>query len=216
MNADSLVALIPEKEGTEKIEAMNLLSNVICRKNIDSSINLATQAIELSEKLEYQKGLADGYFNVGNGYFLLDSLQPTISNYLKALRIYEDLEPSEEYGNLCLQLSIVNYYTGRFKDNNDYCRQAIHIYERINDRKGQAMANLGMGTIKYVIYKEWDSAIYYCHQALTFLDPAVNPNDVAFIYSEMGRIHFKQFQEFNDTSYLSKALSWYFKGYKPT
>ncbi len=64
------------------------------------------QAIELSEKLEYQKGLADGYFNVGNGYFLLDSLQPTISNYLKALRIYEDLEPSEEFGNLCMQLSM--------------------------------------------------------------------------------------------------------------
>ncbi len=55
LNADSLVAMIPEKEGTDKIEALNLLSNVICRKDIDSSINLATQAIELSEKLEISK-----------------------------------------------------------------------------------------------------------------------------------------------------------------
>jgi len=29
LNADSLVALIPKKEGIEKIEAINLLSNVI-------------------------------------------------------------------------------------------------------------------------------------------------------------------------------------------
>ena len=114
LNADSLVKLIPEKEGIEKIEALNLLSNVICRRNIDSSINLATQAIDLSEKLEYQKGLADGYHNVGNGYFLLDSLQPTISNYLKALRIYEDLEPTEEFGNLCMQLYLINLFTRRW------------------------------------------------------------------------------------------------------
>ncbi len=212
LNADSLLSIIIEKDGTEKIEALNLLSNVICRKNTDSSLTLASQAIELSEELEYQKGLADGYFNTGNVYFLLDSLQPTISNYLKALRIYEDLEPSEEYGNLCMQLSIVNFYTGRFKDNHDYCRQAIHIYERTDDRKGLAMANLGMGAIKYVIYKELDSAIYYCHKALTFLDPAVEPTDVAFVYSEIGRIQSKKFQEYNDTSYLRKALSWYFKG----
>ncbi|MEZ5082593.1 MAG: hypothetical protein R2750_03975 [Bacteroidales bacterium] len=57
-------------------------------KNIDSSILLANHAIELSEKLEYQKGLADGYFNVGNVWFLRDSLAPTISNYLKAYWTY--------------------------------------------------------------------------------------------------------------------------------
>ncbi len=41
LNADSLAALISEKEGAEKIDVINLLSNVICRKDIDSSINLA-------------------------------------------------------------------------------------------------------------------------------------------------------------------------------
>ncbi len=71
LNADSLAALIPEKKGTELAEVLNLLSNVICRKDIDSSISLASRAIVISEKLEYKKGLADGYFNVGNGYLLL-------------------------------------------------------------------------------------------------------------------------------------------------
>ena len=85
-----------KKKTFELVETLNLLSNVICRKDIDSSINLANWAIELSEELEYQKGLADGYFNIGNGYFLMDSIQPTIINYLKAQRIYEDLEPTEE------------------------------------------------------------------------------------------------------------------------
>jgi len=37
LNADSLAALLLEKEGTEHVEVLNLFSNVICRKDIDSS-----------------------------------------------------------------------------------------------------------------------------------------------------------------------------------
>ncbi len=218
LNADSLVELLPVKEGTDKIDAMNLLSNVICRKDIDSSINLATQAIELSEKLEYKKGLADGYFNVGNGYFLLDSLQPTISNYLKALRIYEDLEPSVEYGNLCMQLSMINYYTGRSKakgsSTKNYCRQALHIYERINDRTGQAMANLGIGTSIYLNSTEYDSANYYHNKALSFLDSAIDQNEVAYNYQQIANAYKHCYQKFRDTTCFTKALSYYFKALK--
>jgi len=210
LNADSLVTLISEKDGTEKIEALNLLSNVICRKDIDSSILLATHAIELSEKLEYQKGLADGYFNVGNGYFLLDSLQPTISNYLKALRIYEDLEPSLEYGNLCVQLSMVNYYTGRSKDNN-YGTKALQLYESIDDKVGQAMLNHGKGSTK-LMDKEFDSAAYYYKKALTFIDPALDQTEAAYIYKEMGGMNKGKFRESSDTSYFFESAYWYNKG----
>jgi len=211
LNADSLLSLISEKDGTEKIEALNLLSNVICRKNIDSSILLATRAIELSEKLEYQKGLADGYFNVGNGYFLLDSLQPTISNYLKALRIYEDLEPTEEFGNLCVQLGLMNYFSGRFEITQQYFRQALSIYNRIDDKTGKFIANFAIGIVKHDKFQEWDSAIYYSNKALLFLDPLIDQNEVVLIYRDIAIIYKRQFSESNDTSYLYKALSWYIK-----
>jgi signal transduction histidine kinase/DNA-binding response OmpR family regulator len=211
LNADSLVALLPEKKGTEKIDVLNLLSNVICRKDIDSSINLATKAIELSEKLKYQKGLADGYLNVGNGYFLLDSLQPTISNYLKALRIYEDIEPSEEFGNLCMQLALTNYFSGRFEVTLQYFWQAQSIYNKIDDKKGQAMAYNGMGVMKGVLYNQLDSTIYYCNKALLFLDPPFDQNEVAYLYQEIGVTYNKQFYNSKDTSYFTKALSFFFK-----
>ena len=82
LNADSLAALLTEKEGSEKADVLNLLSNVICRNDIDSSISLATEAIQISEHLDYKKGLADAYYNLGNASFLLDNLEPTIANYL--------------------------------------------------------------------------------------------------------------------------------------
>jgi len=214
LNADSLVALISEKEGIEKIDVINILSNVICRQYIDSSINLATQAIELSEKLEYQKGLADGYFNTGNVYFLLDSLQPTISNYLKALRICENLGPSEEYGNLSIQLSILNFFTGRFDESADYGKLALQIYEKLNDSAGQSMIYLGMGSVKHQIYQDWDSAIYFTDMALRYLDPVYEQNEAAIIYDEKGLIYFKKLLEFKDTSDYNKALYWFYEALK--
>lgn len=198
LNDDSLTALISEKDGKEKIKALNLLSNVICRKNIDSSILLANQAIELSNKLDYQKGLADGYFNLCNGYFLLDSLPPTISNYLKALRIYEDLEPTQEYGNLCMQFAFINYITGRFENEPDYGKLAMRIFGEISDSTGLSMLYLGTATLKE-LEKDWDSALYYTDLALSYLDPEMEPNEAAIIYNEKGLIYYKK--KFRNSGY---------------
>lgn len=210
LNADSLTFIIPEKEGTEKINVLNLLSNVICRKNIDSSINLATQAIYLSEKIEYQKGLADGYFNLGNGYFLIDSLQPTISNYLKALRIYENIEPSEEFGNLCLQLSLVNYHAGRLDVTMEYVRLAKSIYDKTDDKTGKFQANFSLGLCKKDV-RELDSAFYYYHKALTYLDLSRDQDQVAYVYNAIGLNHARQAGP-NDTSSFNTTISWLKKG----
>jgi signal transduction histidine kinase/CheY-like chemotaxis protein len=210
LNADSLLALIPDKEGTEKVEALNLLSNAICRKNIDSSILLASQAIELSEKLEYQKGMADGYFNVGNGYFLLDSLQPTISNYLKALRIYEDLEPTEEYGNLCMLLGFINYVSGRFETEPDYGKRALQIYHSIGDSAGQSMVYLGTATVKELL-QDSDSALYFIDQALLFIDPEKASNEGAIIYNEKGLTHYFRYMRSGDTADYKNAIHWFYK-----
>lgn len=213
LNADSLVALLPEKEDTELIEVLNLLSNVICRENIDSSINLAYKAIDLSEKLAYQKGLADGYFNVGNVYFLLDSLQPTITNYLKAQRIYEDIDPTEEYANLLMQLGVVNYFTGRIEVSRPYNRQAKRIYESLGDKEGLFNASFGMG-IYYHVHRPFylDSVIHYCLNAKSFFDTLTDQDKLAYLYAEIGEACQVKFRETLDTSYLYDALSWNYKG----
>ena len=213
LNADSLVALLPEKKDVELVKALNLLSNVICRKDIDSSINLAKRAIELSEKLEYQKGLADGYFNVGSGYFLHDSIQPTIINYLKAQRIYEDLEPTEEYANLLMQLGVVNYFTGKLEVSKPFNRRANKIYESINDSLGMYNANFGMGVYYHVHRPLYlDSVIYYCLKAKSFLDTVNDQNKIAYLYTEIGGACQAKFGKTKDTSYLYKALEWNYEG----
>jgi tetratricopeptide (TPR) repeat protein len=205
LDADSLASLIPGKKDTEKIDALNLLSKVICKVNIDSSINLSNQAIRLSEKLEYKKGLADGYFNLGDYYYMLDSLEPTISNYLKALRFYEDLGPSLEYGNLLMQLGWINFYKNRFEYAYKYMILAKSIFERIDNDELVAYASFGLGRAK-TVFGEHDSAIYYINKSL-LVDSVEHGESWAWGYFGLDIIYFNQFDESKDTTYLRLGIS---------
>ena len=219
-DADSLVLVIKDKEGKEKIDALNYLSNVLCRKNTDSSIICATQALQLSKHLEYRKGIADSYYYLGNDYYLRDSLRPTITNYLKALRIYEDLDPTEEYGNLLWQLAVVNALNERWENALPYCKESLVVYGKINDIPGIRVSTVGLALVcKYLAvsdsalyYHYLDSALYYNYKALDILEQYPNQKQFANVCNEMGINNGFRFWDSGDTVYLTKAISWFVKG----
>ncbi len=91
VNVDSLQKILPGLYDYEKVGALNKLSQALLVSNPDSSIGMANRSIALSEKLDYQKGLADGFFNLGNCYYVLDEFKPTINYYLKALELMKIL-----------------------------------------------------------------------------------------------------------------------------
>ena len=204
--------MLPVKEGNEKVDVLNLLSNVICRQNIDSSINLANRAINLSQKLNYKKGLADGYYNTGNAYYLLDTLEPTITNYMKAFRIYEELSPSEWYGNVCLNIAGVNYFAGRDDEVMPYVYKAKSIFESLDDREGlyNACFSMAIGKCTLVPY-EFDTAIYYYKKAMNYLNTDGDQNYLSILHRDIAIIYRRQFYATNDTSVLSKSITWFYK-----
>ena len=210
-DADSLVLVIKEKEGKEKVDALNCLSNVLGRKDIDSSLYCATKAIRIAEKLRYRKGLADGYFFLGNYYYLLDSIRPMITNYLKALRIYEDLKPCEEYANLCSQLAVVNALRDRWENTLPYWQKTLELYHKLNDTLGIRSATVGIA-LNFNYLGERDSAILYNKKALAILDKYPNPAQYGCVYNELGRLNGQNFSEFKDTAYITKAISYFAKG----
>ncbi len=71
INVDSLQLIILGLDGREKADAMNKLSGAYWDNDSDSSISKAKRAITISEELNYQKGLANGLFNLGNAYYAL-------------------------------------------------------------------------------------------------------------------------------------------------
>jgi len=207
MDSDSICQLLAELDGTEKIDTLNSLAYRIAKDYPDSSMKLATLTIQMSDSMNYKKGLADGYQNLGESYFVFDSLFLAMTNYLNALRIYEQTGPAIEAANLCDRLAILNRDIGRFQSEIAYHFKTIEILKRIKrlDKLYDSYHNIAF------IYDEmgkFDSALFYNEIALSYSDSSnfyVCCNNFGYIYGN-------QFLNTNDTSYLDKSIDWFLKG----
>jgi len=210
-NADSLQRILPDLEGIERIDALNKLSLAWCLDNPDSSINIVSKTVALSERLDYKKGIADAYYNIGNYYFFLDSIKPMVRNYLEALSIYEEIDPCVEMGCVLSQLALVNRLTGRNEQAKKYFRRAIHIYYLLSEHRHEINATLTMGII-YNLSQEYDSAFYLYDRVFNLLDKHPDTLLLASVYHDYGRncahVHY-----YNNGSkeMLKEAISWRFK-----
>lgn len=218
INVDSLQQLLPELKGTEKIDALNKLSLALCRDDPDSSISIAKYTIALSEQADYQKGRGDGFFNRGMAYSFSDSLKPSTINYLNALRIYEEIEPStNELAETLMQLSFLNWIAGRYGIAREYCRKAKDIYKSVSNCKGEAWA---VYTLSHFCNtddtRQYDSAMYYLDRTLEILDEYPDQKILFMAYQNYGNCYYsKYWDEKPETlDFLYKSIELYFKAYE--
>jgi signal transduction histidine kinase/CheY-like chemotaxis protein len=186
INADSLNLVLPELSGTEKIDALNRIAFGIFGEFPDSCIAISDCSVSLAEELDYPKGIADGYFNSGNGYYMKDSLKTAVVYYLKALRIYEDLPPSTEMGLLLGVLSDLNLSAGRFNTAVSYQKKAVDLYKQLSLFHYEVIAfNRLANCFWYDESKssKWDSAYYYHQKALDLLK--IHPDNKLFAVTYM-------------------------------
>ncbi len=88
---DSLKALLKNVSSEEKVEVLNELSKAYFGISPEKILEFGNQALELSEKLDYKKGIAQAFNRIGSGYFYLSNYDKALEYYLKSLEIYEDI-----------------------------------------------------------------------------------------------------------------------------
>ena len=88
--------LFPDLTDIAKIDSLNSIAQSIYKDFPDSCKKLADITLSMSDSLDYQKGLAFGYLNLGRSYLYKDSLFPAMINLLKSERIYEEMDSSSD------------------------------------------------------------------------------------------------------------------------
>ncbi|MCF8236363.1 MAG: HAMP domain-containing histidine kinase, partial [Bacteroidales bacterium] len=178
---DSLNRVLPELESTEKIDALNTMAFRLCHVYPDSSISLARQTISLSEDMGYLKGEATGYFNLGNGYFFLDSLKNSVASYLTALRIFENIDVCKEMGYTLHILSLLNWRAGKLEKSIEQAKKQIQIAHQLTDHHYEIRAMLNTSHY-YTKIDEFDSANIYSDKALSLLQQYPDTIQLAWTY----------------------------------
>lgn len=143
---DSLLKVLStQKEDTSKVETLIELSKKY--SNADTARIYLEQAKTLSEKLNYKKGLALSYKNIGISYYGKNKDQLVLENWNKSLEIFRSINDSAGIANIESIIGAVYMNQGDDVKAAEYYMSALAIAEKINDKLRIATVLNNMGSI---------------------------------------------------------------------
>jgi tetratricopeptide (TPR) repeat protein len=182
---DSLISLLPDLRGKERVDHLNMIATSISQRFPDSCIFYANQAKELSDSLLYEFGEAEAVFNIGNGYFYKIDVRNAITHYLAASEYFEKEQPCQEYGNLLMQIASLNRYLENDLKAIEYYKKARNIFMQVDNRVSMMVAQYKV-VYSFIQLENFDSALIYARQALKECKEIGHLKHLSSIYQMIG------------------------------
>ena len=162
INKDSLSDVIKlNNEDIETVKALNILSEYYLYQNIDSSVFFGKQALELSKKISYKKGIAESYRSIGRTNTISGHYKESLDCFYKALKINEALNDSLSIGKNYSSIGIVHYYQGDIEKALEFCEKTVEIYKTNDYTKGLARVYNNIGLFYSDLDKLDTAEIYF-------------------------------------------------------
>jgi signal transduction histidine kinase len=126
---DSLRNIVSlNKRDTTEVNALNNLS--LISNHFDTAIMFAQSGLDLAEKLNYKKGIADGYFAMGSAFANQRNYFQMIQYANKALAVFEAIQNDAGILHATGMLGVMYFNTGDFNKGIELNRGSIKILEK--------------------------------------------------------------------------------------
>ena len=169
-HVDSLFRLLPVSTGNRYIDLLNALSLELSPRNFDSAFRYARKAYLFADLVHYEKGKGVALFNIGNCFYFKNDMRNAQLNYLAALSVLEPYEPSDEIGDLCLQLGAVSQYVSNHRKMALYFLRAKDNFLALNDSLSAIAAYSNLSYAYYFIEITTNSDTLFNKGTSTMLD----------------------------------------------
>ncbi len=210
---DSLKTALKTAKDTNKVKYLNLLSWEVKDQNVDSSIALSKQALMLSEKLSFKKGIAQSYHQIGLGFYFKGNYDYALQYYKNCITACERIESFGKSNNEILNLKSKTLgYIGLVYSNKgnilkalDYYFTAIKIDEKTGNKTGIARHSGNIGIIYFQRNNIAKAKEYYL-RALQLAEETGYKLLQANTYGNLGLLYADQNDKFNALDYYYRAL----------
>jgi len=185
--------LVIQKDDMNKVNILNEVSYKYSDLgNYDSSMYYAERAETLAEKIEFQKGIANAFENIGIIYYYKDNYQKSLEYQIKSLIISRQIGSKIDITNSLRHIGILYWKLGNYSKALEYYFKALSIAQEMGkkDEIGYTYGNIG------IIYDEqgdYPKSLEYYFKALGIsqemddkYEIAINLCDLGFIYGEQG------------------------------
>lgn len=203
LEADSLEnALLKVTDLEEKVDLLNLLAYEKRTYDPRASAKILNEAIELSQKNDYEYGKA--YANYVMGTLLMDrgSYDSALTNFKKALVIMSIEGSSKDLENIYNNIGITYKRLGNLDSSNYHYNQAITFITDLYG-KGRLFINIGSN---YIAQGLLDSAAINQLKAIDIFEQIEEPKALTIAYLNLGNIHYKKEDYGWAMDYYKKSL----------
>ena len=178
----------------------------------DSTVIIASNALEIAEKIEYEKGEALALKNIGNGYYFQGKNAEALDYWNKSLEIYERLQDQIGISNLLNNIASVYNDQGDDVKALKFGLRALTIAEKIGDNQRILSA---LNTVANIYYSKeqitlaWsedkEKALEYLLKALP-LSKESGDEDYGVIAENVGQLYFEKGDDVKALQYLNEAV----------
>lgn len=190
---DSLLqSLNKETLDTQRVKTLGQLSFEYSSMDPEKGIKFGNEAVQLAEKLSWEKGIASSHYYRGANFLYTSRLPEALDDYLKALSYYERTLDSSKMAGTYSNVGGVYAYQGKKEKALDYFLKALKINRAKNPGSNFESANLGNIAIIYHDRGDYKTALKYSLEALKICEDhnyiEMLPNAIvsaSAIYSEM-------------------------------
>ncbi len=208
--ADSLINLLSQVKGVEKIELLlkiNKAHSIIINNNSAQFIQHTQEAITVADSLKDQLALTKLYLTLGNLQQRLGNANEALANYFKAADVYEDAAfPGDKakVGEVFNNIGILYKRQGDIDKSLEYYKKAL-AYAKEGEGVLLGMVYGNIATI-YRIKNEYQLALEYNHRSIQAHTASGNERLTATPFQNLGILYGFMGEHDKALEFMHKAL----------
>lgn len=151
--------LISDKEDTNKvIHLNNIFKEYRSTGNLSNAVQYAKAALALAKQLNYKKGIANSYNNIGLVSYLQRDYEEAVEKCSTALKLRLELGNKNDIATSYNNLGLIYWSQGNYKLALQNHLAALKTYEEIGDKKSISNVYNNLG-ISYLSQGDYDKAL---------------------------------------------------------
>ncbi len=147
-----------------EFDRLNKLGKQYWMKNFDSSVYYTQKALQLSQSLNYKKGIAESWRGFGVANMYREDRDQARQYMLKALSLFSSLIDKNGMAATWNNLGVLNNRIGDYPKALNYFDSSLAMFRQLDDKEGEGSVLNYIG-INYQQQGNYQKAIDYCLQA---------------------------------------------------
>ncbi len=202
-SVDSLLGILPEKTGSEKVNVYLILAKELSRSNADTSLFYALKALETAEKHGSEDDIAHSYLQIAFSNYFAGKYDTAEENYFKALERYEKTGDKQKSAAVYNDLGIIYKNQSKYEKSLEYHLKALKLREEEGLQQEIAGSFNNIGNVYYILGNH-EKALKNFKKALEIKEKTGEEERLASSYNNIGMVYY-------DIKNFHKALEYYKK-----